>query len=860
MPGDGARFFEMNKFFTALIIISTLSGCATKQHTPMESQGKPTSQSRVETLISKMTLEEKVSLLGGTGFATRAIDRLGIPALEMTDGPVGVRAGHGTTAWPAAIAMAATFDPELVGKMAREFGEEARSQNKRLLLAPMVNITRTPWGGRNFESYGEDPLLTSEMARAFVTGVQSMGVGTSIKHFAVNNQEWGRDHIDVHVSERALREIYWPGFAAGVNAGSVSVMAAYNKANGAYCSENAHLLQDILKREWGFDGFVVSDWEGTHSTIAAALNGLDLEMPNPVFFGPELLSAVQTKKIPTAVIDDKVRRILSAIDRLGLLEDATSSKNSNDDRVTNFASHHPETALKIAQESIVLLKNDKTLLPLPLKKKISVEVLGPSATRARTGGGGSSFVHGSTAISAADGLRQRIQESGASIELHVHDNMSLPGDGVIKSEIVTGPFHGEFFNNPNLAGQPVHDQEFSTIDFDWEWGSPGKSVNANKFSARWTAAITPRKTGEHAFRIAFTQAARVYLDDSLIYDHWSADANQAQLIDGTVRRSLSAGKTYQLRIEYYKMEGLANLQLEVVEPDGATESVSTAKPSGMGSMVRQADYSLLFVGQSAKTESESFDRSSLRLPSGQEELILKTAKANPNTIVIVQAGSPIDMTAWASKVRSIVYAWYPGEQGGLAIADVLLGTVNPSGRLPISFPQTWGDSPAAQTYPGVAGVTTYTDDVFVGYRYFDLEPGHAAFRFGHGLSYTTFSSKIAKVTVLDADVSKPHVEVDASVKNTGTRAGAYVAQLYVGELNSTATRPVRELKGFKKVFLRPGQSADVQFKLDAEAFRHFDESSKAWVVSSGRYQISLLSEQARPVESSDITLFGNSHE
>ena len=236
----------MNKFLlTALTVTFTLAGCNIKQHTPAESQGKPATQSRVEKLISEMTTEEKASLLGGTGFATRAIDRLGIPALEMTDGPVGVRSGHGTTAWPAGIAMAATFDPELIGKMASELGEEARSQNKRLLLGPTVNITRTPWGGRDFESYGEDPYLTSEMARAFVAGMQSMGVGTSIKHFAVNNQEWGRDHIDVRVSERALREIYWPGFFAGVNAGSVSVMAAYNKANGTYCSENAHLLQDI---------------------------------------------------------------------------------------------------------------------------------------------------------------------------------------------------------------------------------------------------------------------------------------------------------------------------------------------------------------------------------------------------------------------------------------------------------------------------------------------------------------------------------------------------------------------------------------------------------------------------------------
>ena len=434
----------------ALLVTSTLAGCSVKQPPADAGQTNSADQSRVEKLIGAMTLEEKVSLLGGTGFATRGLDRLGIPALEMTDGPVGVRWGHGVTAWPAAIAMAATFEPELVGKMARELGEEARARDKRLLLGPTLNITRTPWGGRVFESYGEDPFLTSELARAFVTGVQSMGVGTSIKHFAVNNQEFARDRIDVRVSERALREIYWPGFAAGVDAGSVSVMSAYNKVNGAYCAENAYLLHDVLKREWGFAGFVVSDWEGTHSTIPSALNGLDLEMPNPLFFGAELLKAVQAGKVPVTVIDDKLRRILSAMERLGLLGGATAKAKPD----AAFALHHPDTALKLAQDSMVLLKNDRSLLPLPVQKSISVAVLGPSATHARTGGGGSSFVRDSAAVSAVEGLTRRIQETGAPIALQVDDSMNLPGDGVRDSAIVAGPFRGEFFNNPHLDDLP----------------------------------------------------------------------------------------------------------------------------------------------------------------------------------------------------------------------------------------------------------------------------------------------------------------------------------------------------------------------------------------------------------------------
>lgn len=845
---------SMTKFFlNALIVTFTMVGCTLEKHALVEMPKNPTPQSSVEKLIAEMTLEEKISLLGVTDFISHPIDRLGIPALATTDGPVGIRSTHGATAWPAAIAMAATFDPELVGKMAKELGEEARSQNKRLLFGPTVNITRTPWGGRVFESYGEDPFLTSELARAYVTGVQSMGVGTSIKHFAANNQEWGRDHIDVKVSKRALREIYLPAFAAGVNAGTVSVMAAYNKVNGTFCSENAYLLKDILKGEWGFDGFVISDWGGTHSTIAAALNGLDFEMPYPVFFGPKLLSAVKSEKVPVALIDDKARRILNAMERLGLFNDAARASNANVPAET-FAIHHPETALKIAQESIVLLKNDKSQLPLPLQKNISLAILGPSATRARTGGGGSSFIHGSPSVTATEGLQQRIQETGAKIDLNVDGGMRLPGDGVQKSEIVSAPIRGEFFNNTELAGQPVSIIETPAIDFNWEWSSPGKSVNVENFSSRWTAAITPRQTGEHVFRITFTQGARVYLDDALIYDHWAMDPDQTQLIDDTIRKSLMAGHTYQLRVEYYKKYGLASLQLELEEPAKFTHSADSVKSQIIDSFVRKADYALLFVGESTKTETESFDRTSMRLSSEQENLILNTAKANPNTIVVVQAGSPIDMTAWASKVRSIVYAWYPGEQGGLAIADILLGTVNPSGRLPISFPKTWADSPVAKAYPGNEGVTAYTDDILVGYRYFDENPNHAAFRFGHGLSYTNFSSKIIKVTPNHSNVTNPDIEVYAKVKNTGNRAGAYVAQLYVSELNPIVNRPIRELKGIKKIYLKPKQTANVKFELNEEAFRHFDDLSNSWIVSPGQYRVELLSEESRPLDKSDITL------
>lgn len=815
-----------------------LSGCAAEnQRLPAADAQTTTGSGRVVNLLRQMTLDEKISLLGA-GFATQGIERLGIPALQMADGPLGIRSAAGTTAWPAGIAMAATFDPQLIGRLAHDLGEEARSLDKRLVFGPMINIARTPWAGRVFESFGEDPFLVGELTRAYVGGLQGMGVGATIKHLALNNQEWGRDRVDVHVGERALREIYLPGFQAGVEAGSVAVMAAYNRVNGEFCSENLHLLQDILKGEWDYPGFVISDWGATHSTLSAAWHGLDVEMPASAFFGAGLKQAVENGQIPMAVIDDKVQRVLGALDRLGLLPAQAANAGS-------FAGHHAETALQVARDSIVLLKNAQAVLPLPQQRPLKLAVLGPSADRVRAGGG-SSQVADAVAVSALAGLTQRIRETGADVRLQVDADMRLPGDPLPVSPLVAGGFHGEFFNNPDLRGQPAWRPRTAALDFDWQWDSPGPNVGAENFSARWTAELVPRRTGRHGLHLAFNQAARVYLDDRLIYEHWQVDVNQAPLLETVLEQTLQAGRHYRLRVEYHKTFGLAGVQLDVREPP-------RGRPAGIAAAVA-ADYALVFVGQSARTESESYDRGSLRLSAEQERLILDAARANANTIVVVQAGSPVDMSAWADKVRGIVFAWFPGEQGGLAIADVLLGAVNPSGRLPVSFPAGWQASPAAAGYPGHDDVTVYDDGILVGYRYFDLHPAAMAYRFGHGLSYTRFAADIPEVTVHAAGTGNPDVEVRVRVANTGERAGAYVAQLYVGEPDAPLQRPVRELKGFKKLTLAAGEAAELRFRLDARAFRHYDAAGHGWVVSPGRYTVGLLSETGQPVAEQEIRL------
>lgn len=802
----------------------------------------------VENLLSQMTLNEKIKLVAGTGFASAPIERLKIPALEMTDGPIGIRFGKGTTAFPAAIAIGATFDPGLVHQFGVALGEEARSQEKRLLLGPTVNITRTPWGGRVFESYGEDPFLNASLAREFVSGVQSQGVGTSIKHFAVNNQEWGRGSIDVHVSERALQEIYWPAFKAGVEAGTLSVMSAYNRINGTYCSENSHLLNDTLKTSFGFNGFVISDWGANHSTVAAANNGLDLEMPDGRYFGLDLLTAVKSNLVSEATIDDKVRRILFGLEKLDLIGPNSESQKTPDE----FSNHHPALALNMARKSLVLLKNDIRLLPLDKGKKMTILVAGPSATRARSGGGGSSFVHDARPVSAVAGLQQRFIQWRSPIELKVDDRLTLPGDPVADTNIFSNNILGEYFDNLNLSGPVAFSSTYNKIDLDWEWGTPDKNISgANGFSARYTADIVAAESGDYQFRLAFTPAAQLFINDELLIDRAKIDANQTPFIEETVKYKFVAKKTYRIRVEYFHFDGLASLQLEVKAPSQLSNLVLSS-PDGQPTKPPYA--AILFVGQSAKTESESFDRTQIRLSAEQEKLILDTAAKNSHTIVVVQAGSPIDMSAWISKVSTVVYAWYPGEQGGLAIADALFGETNFSGHLPISFPKTWADSPVAPIYPGANGVANFTDDIYVGYRAFDKSPGHEQYRFGYGLSYSDFSAKIVAIDPVSNRTSDADIDVHVLVRNESRFDGAFLAQLYVGEVAPTLPRPKFELKAFKQVQVAAKSAKIVKLHLNRESFQYYNDKKNTWLTNAADFNLTLFGNDGRPVDTKVIRL------
>jgi beta-glucosidase len=786
----------------------------------------PVAEQKVENLVSRMTLDEKIDLLSGTGFETKPIARLGIPALNMTDGPVGVRWDQSTT-FPASIAMAATWDPALIEQVGAALGREVKGKGRHMLLGPCVNINRVPQGGRSFESFGEDPYLASRMTVAYVKGVQAEKVVACTKHYACNNQEWQRDVIDVKVDERALREIYLPAFRAAVQeAGSWAIMSAYNKVNGSYCSENEFLLTDILKKEWGFKGLVVSDWGAVHSTIPTANAGLDLEMPDGRYLNTSLRDAVKKGEVKESVINEKIRRVLRVIEWAGLLEGV----GKKDSGVVDSKAHR-ELALNVARQSIVLLKNDNAILPLDLEKVKSIAVIGPNAAVARTGGGGSSMVKPFYAVSPLEGLRNKVAEK---VTVRYAAGCLMEGDVIpIESSALSPPgettqghgLKGEYFPNKNLAGKPVLTRIDRQIDFDWGDGSPAPEIPKDGFSARWTGGLTPPSSDTYELSVRSDDGVRLFIDNELFIDNWNDHASE------TKTRSLAmlAGRTYEIRLEYYENEGGANMQFgwSVVSAKFSDEAIATA---------RKSEVALVFVGLSANFESEGFDRQTLELPSSQIDLIEAVTRANPNTVVVLNTGAPVLMQKWLDKVPAVVQTWYAGQEGGNAIADVLVGDVNPSGKLPVTFLKEWKDSPAHDTYPGSNGTTSYAEGIFVGYCHFDKANIEPLFPFGYGLSYSTFEHSNLRI-VPGGSSRGSTTEVSVDIRNSSRRDGAEVAQLYVHDSHSVVPRPVKELKAFQKVFLKAGETKKVTFTLDESSFAFFDPARREWRVEPGRFEV-----------------------
>ncbi len=778
-------------------------------------------EAKIENLLKQLTLDEKILLIAGTGFDTVEIKRLGIPAFHMTDGPVGVRIAPATS-FPSGIGLAATFDPKIIYAVGKAIAQEAKAKNFNVLLGPAMDIQRVPQAGRNFESYGEDPFLASEMAVSYINGIQSENVVAVAKHFAANNQEENRHTINAIVDERTLHEIYFPPFRASVERGNVlAVMSSYNKLNGFYASENDYLLNEVLKKRWNFSGLVMSDWGAVHSTIPTIKNGLDLEMPTGEFLNNEAVKkALDAKEISESNIDEMVRRLLRVMILSGIM-DGKSAQNGSID-----TPEHRKITRDAATASIVLLKNENELLPIDKNKIRSIAVIGPNADKARIGGGGSAQVVPFYSVSPLKGLKNAV---GEKVKINfspgivaLEDTQPIPAENLRAADGKTNGLTGEYFANMNLEEKPAFTRIDSNLDFHWKTESPAENYPADKFSNRWTGFLVSPVSGKYSISLSSNDGGRMFLDDEKIIDVWSDHAT----LTGTAVIELKANEPRKIRVEHYENIGNADLVLgwRLIEENILEKAAETAKNS---------DIAIIFAGLSDATEAESRDRTSLDLPKEQIDLVNAVAKANPKTIVVNTSGAPVLMNDWIDKIPSLVQTFYYGQEGGNAIADILLGNVSPSGKLPVTFLKKWEDSPAFGNYPGDGENVEYKEGIFVGYRWFDTKKIEPLFPFGHGLSYTNFEYSNLKLIKGNAG----NLTVNFDIKNTGKRDGAEAAQVYVQDLESSLPRPEKELKGFDKVFLKAGEKKMVSIKLDKDAFAFYDPKTSAWIAEKGDFKI-----------------------
>jgi len=785
--------------------------------------------SKIESLIAQMTLEEKISMLAGADhWHTVPIERLGIPTMKVTDGPVGARgassaAGPTSACFPAGVALAATWDPDLVKQVGKALAQETQAKGAHILLAPTVNIHRSPLAGRNFECYSEDPYLTGQMAAAYVNGLQSGGVGSCIKHFVCNDSEFERKSISSEIGERPLREIYLRPFQVAIrDAKPWAVMSSYNRVNGVFASENDYLLLDILKREWDFQGIVISDWFGTYSPNVAK-GGLDLEMPGPArWMGEKALAAVHSEQVSEQDIDDKVRRLLRTLLKAGLFERPELQPEQAID-----LEEHRHLARKAAAEAIVLLKNNKSLLPLDAQALKSVAVIGENAQRPSYIGGGSCRVRPHYVVAPLQGIQDR---AGASVQVHYALGCATRKDlPVLDSSLLADEMTLEYYRDPDLSGDPVHTETIDRLEKDW-LGESVPGVDLTSFAARITGVLSVPESGVYELGLSSVGKCRLFIHGDLIIDIYE-DTSFGERGSERVEISLEAEQAHQLRIEYASQSGSFFQSLRV----GCTQKIPDDWIQQAAALAAKCDVAIVFAGLTDEWESEGFDRPHMELPGDQAALIEQVAAANPNTIVVLNVGSSLNMS-WLGNAAAVVQAWYLGQETGNAIADVLFGDVNPSGKLPTTFPKRLQDNPAYLNYPGENGQVLYGEGLFVGYRYYDKKDIAPLFPFGYGLSYTTFAYRDLQLSKHKFSAGET-IGFSVDVENTGSRAGKEIVQVYVRDTQSRLVRPEKELQAFAKVMLEPGETKTVEFTLDQEALSYYDPASKRWVAESGEFQV-----------------------
>jgi beta-glucosidase len=788
--------------------------------------------SRIESLLQQMTLDEKISMLAGYElWYSTPVPRLNVPSFRMADGPNGVRGiwsemSPTAAATPVGMALGATWNPDIVEQIGNVLADEVKDKNGHILLAPTVNIHRTPIAGRNFECFAEDPFLSGMLASAYIKGLQDKGVGACIKHFVANDQEFERSSISSEVDERTLREIYLEPFRLAIRkANPWAVMAAYNRVNGRYACENDHILLDILKGEWGFDGIVISDWFGTYDDESPT-SGLDIEMPGPARYMANLVvkKALANGTLTEEALDDKVRRLLRTLERAGLFETTTP----HPDRATNNPKHR-KIIRAAAGEAIVLLKNAKALLPLKKVKRIAV--IGPYAAKASIfGGGSSSGFRPHYTISPLAGIQTR---AGKNIQVdyapgcHIFKSMPTPAPELFSTADGRIGLNLSMFDSPDFSGAPAFTDITPFVDHGW-WYISAPNVNQDSFSMIQEGFFTPKESGIHKLALFAMGSSKLYFDGKLFIDHSKTEDIGREMIQEV---QLEAEKRYPIRIEYVweghqQYRGVRLGHLPPQSKDLMGDAIKLAK---------KADVVIVIGSLNAEWESEGYDRVDMKLPGAQNELISKIAKANKNTVVVVNTGSAVEMP-WADEVSTIVQLWFNGQEQGNALADVLFGDVNPSGKLPTTFPVRLEDNPAYINYPGENGKVVYGEGIFVGYRYYDKKKLAPLFPFGHGLSYTTFTYSNLRLSKKSFNPAET-ITVKVDVTNTGKVSGKEVVQLYVRDVQATFARPEKELKAFAKVELKPKQKKTVTFTLDQEAFWHFDSGRNAWHTESGEFEV-----------------------
>jgi beta-glucosidase len=824
-------------------------------------------EQRADALVARMTPEEKFAYIGGDkGLFIRAVPRLGIPEIKMSDGPAGCRHWGPSTAYPSGTEAAATFDEDEAQKMGAAIGRDCRARGVHILLAPGVNISRSPLAGRNFEYMGEDPFLAGKTAAAYIRGVQSEGVLATVKHFAANNQEWDRNHISSEVDERTLREIYFPAFERAVREGGVrAVMTAYNLLNGTYCSENSWLLHDVLEGQWGFQGFVMSDWGAVHDALGAALGGCDLEMPSGKQMNAgNLEPLVASKKLDMRVIDDKVRRILRTIIAAGLLDRPRQESGGNGAPLDN--PENADVALDVARRGIVLLKNVGNLLPLDRAKIKRIAVIGPNASPAVVSGHGSAFITPYHAVSLLDGVKQ----TAAGVDVTYHPGVQQPSDfQLVGKACFAGPVKQEVFAGKEPSGSPVATATVDRIDVRRETPPLVPSLGS-EYSVRWTGEVDVPKAGSYRVISNTEGGGRVTLDGKSAIDNWKDHPTATDV----ATLELTPGK-HTVVFEYAHGADLSVAEFGFGEEghDGAFEGGAEVT-----NVAKNADAVIVSVGfgQGADTnsvrapfgghwppawarkkgivESEDSDRP-FELPAAQIETIRLARAANPRTIVVINAGSGIDMQKFAGEVPAIVWAFYPGQEGGHAVADVLFGEVDPSGKLPFTIAKRYADYPSAPYYNiDTDKKTPYSEGIFVGYRGFDAKNIEPAFPFGFGLSYTSFAYSDVRAEAGPEGAAK----VTVHVANRGKRAGDEVVEVYVAPPKSNVPRPPKELKGFARVSLAPGEAKDVSVTLEPRAFAYWNDRDKQWSVDAGTYKV-LVGASSRDIRGTkDVTVAARS--